>query len=646
MIFSGERYIPELDAADISYEHWHRYLFATALVKDKVVLDIASGEGYGSSLLAHTARHVTGVDLSFEALIHAAHKYRAPNLEFRQGSVDCIPVPGREILDAIVSFETIEHVGEAEQTGFAREVKRLLKPGGIFIISTPDKAVYSDRTGFHNDFHKKELYRTEFLDFLRGFFRTVCLFSQRVYPASYIWPLQERGGVATEYQVVFRDGHFGPAVDDLKEGMYLVALCTDDELTKLAPSILLDPGDRKTQIFSEQIMAQQGSIESLSAQLQKQAHVISNLALDLTARETALRDSESKLTEHTAQATELNARLQTVEHERDLLRQQLEIQEAALYEQAAFAQRIQQHLESLDAKLAAADAELLSANPSAHGLVPAGRHSAASTSSGASPARKAADRQEYQKIIQRIRRLVAKVVPAGATIAVVNKGDPELLKLEGRQGWHFPQNYDGQYAGHYPDDSAAAIRELEKLRTRGAQYVIFPATALWWLDHYKEFAQHLTTRYSVVGREEQTCVIFGLGDSSVEQRAPRRLDCPEHDYLVGQVRAVVDSIVPADARVLVVSKGDPTLVDLGARSVSHFPQGGATGAASDTPADSAAAIAELEELRQKGAQFLVMPKTVSWWFDKYQEFTQHLETHYRAIVRQKHVCHVFDLKEQ
>ena len=52
MNFSGERYIPDVDAADISYEHWHRYLFATSLVADKIVLDIASGEGYGTSLLA------------------------------------------------------------------------------------------------------------------------------------------------------------------------------------------------------------------------------------------------------------------------------------------------------------------------------------------------------------------------------------------------------------------------------------------------------------------------------------------------------------------------------------------------------------------------------------------------------------------
>src|SRR5215469_15310886 len=156
MNFSGERYIPELDAADISYEHWHRYLLATALVKDKVVLDIASGEGYGSALLAQTARQVTGVDISLDAIIHATHQYKLGNLEFRQGSVDSIPIPGHALLDVVVSFETIEHVEEPEQIGFAKEVKRLLKPSGLLVVSTPDKAVYSDHPGYQNPFHRKE----------------------------------------------------------------------------------------------------------------------------------------------------------------------------------------------------------------------------------------------------------------------------------------------------------------------------------------------------------------------------------------------------------------------------------------------------------------------------------------------------------
>ena len=67
MEHTGERFLPEIDGAYISYEHWHRYLFASSFVAGKSVLDVASGEGYGSALLALTAASVVGVDVAEDA---------------------------------------------------------------------------------------------------------------------------------------------------------------------------------------------------------------------------------------------------------------------------------------------------------------------------------------------------------------------------------------------------------------------------------------------------------------------------------------------------------------------------------------------------------------------------------------------------
>jgi SAM-dependent methyltransferase len=61
--------------------------------------------------------------------------------------------------DRVVSFETIEHI--AEQAEFLDEIKRVLKPDGVLILSCPNKAEYSDKRGFTNEFHVKELYRRE-----------------------------------------------------------------------------------------------------------------------------------------------------------------------------------------------------------------------------------------------------------------------------------------------------------------------------------------------------------------------------------------------------------------------------------------------------------------------------------------------------
>jgi hypothetical protein len=109
----------------------------------------------------------------------------------------------------------------------------------------------------------------------------------------------------------------------------------------------------------------------------------------------------------------------------------------------------------------------------------------------------------YRRLVDRIRHVANAVVPSEATVAVVSKGDEELLDLGGeRRGWHFPQNEEGAYAGYYPADSAGAIAHLEELREKGADFLLFPETAFWWLDDYKEFGEHLDARYRRVWDDE------------------------------------------------------------------------------------------------------------------------------------------------
>jgi hypothetical protein len=100
----------------------------------------------------------------------------------------------------------------------------------------------------------------------------------------------------------------------------------------------------------------------------------------------------------------------------------------------------------------------------------------------------------YQALIERFRRAVCEAVPPGATVLVINKGDEQLLDLEGRPGWHFPQSEDGAYAGHYPANDDECVAELERLRAKGADYLAIPAPAMWWLEHYPRLAQYLETQ--------------------------------------------------------------------------------------------------------------------------------------------------------
>jgi GT2 family glycosyltransferase len=116
----------------------------------------------------------------------------------------------------------------------------------------------------------------------------------------------------------------------------------------------------------------------------------------------------------------------------------------------------------------------------------------------------------YLECVRRIRETVRRVLPRHATVAVVSKGDERLMDLYGRRAWHFPQDASGGYPGYYPNDGPSVIAQLESLRIRGAEYLLFPETALWWLERYPLFSGHLLSHYRVIHRDEDTCVIFAL----------------------------------------------------------------------------------------------------------------------------------------
>src|SRR5262249_42469354 len=113
--WTGERYVPWFEGAEIGYEHLHRYAFVTQFVRDKRVLDLASGEGYGSNLLAKTAKRVVGVDIDEPSVQHARNKYIRANLEFKTGSIMDVPIAGKALFDVAVCFEALEHVDDHEK---------------------------------------------------------------------------------------------------------------------------------------------------------------------------------------------------------------------------------------------------------------------------------------------------------------------------------------------------------------------------------------------------------------------------------------------------------------------------------------------------------------------------------------------------
>ena len=120
----------------------------------------------------------------------------------------------------------------------------------------------------------------------------------------------------------------------------------------------------------------------------------------------------------------------------------------------------------------------------------------------------------YKLMIERVRQQVVTAIPLGATVLVVSRGDDELLRLDGRPAWHFPRSGDGTYAGHHPADSREAVACLEEQRTAGAEYIVFPATAVWWLDHYEGLRRHLDDHYECRLSDPETCLVFDLREQA------------------------------------------------------------------------------------------------------------------------------------
>jgi SAM-dependent methyltransferase len=270
----GERFLPEMQGT-IALEHLHRYAVALDLAKGKTVLDIACGEGYGSSMLADVAAHVVGVDISVDAVAHAGAKYRKPNLEFRVGDCTTIPFDPASV-DMVVSFETLEHHAEHEK--MLTEIKRVLRPGGLMVMSSPDKKEYTEQPVHENAFHIKELYAHEFQALLRRHFAHCAFLGQRVLYASMI----SFEGPSADQRHHYREGSSDlQSVSGLFRPVYWLAVASDSALPALSTALLeqlgeSDPAIKQLQYQCDLFRSRIAGLQEEVAGLRRAIHLILN----------------------------------------------------------------------------------------------------------------------------------------------------------------------------------------------------------------------------------------------------------------------------------------------------------------------------------------------------------------------------------
>jgi hypothetical protein len=242
---------------------------------------------------------------------------------------------------------------------------------------------------------------------------------------------------------------------------------------------------------------------------------------------------------------------------------------------------------------------------------------------------------EYADVRNRIHGLVDCLIDRGSTLAVVSKGDPELVGLGSSQGWHFPQTADGKYSGQHPANGAEAIAHLEQLRQQGADYFLLPSTYFWWLEHYDELARHLRSRYRLVADCPDTCLIYDLRAEAVASMASvekargggqRTTNSRQsRDPLAPAIQALLDSLLPEREPVLVVNEGRDELLRLG-RTALAFPHEGR---------------GEDQSIGSTGVRYLVVPEGARQDI----EHSGMLRDRTRELAFRDGICTLYELKD-
>jgi SAM-dependent methyltransferase len=148
-------------------EHRSRYRFAAQWVAGKRVLDVACGAGFGLEMLRAAGANAVGIDLDFDALCQGS-----------QAQADATRLPLSDAsMDVVASFETIEHVPDAR--ALVVELRRVLRPGGALVLSTPNRAFGPSERHLTNPFHIQEFTAPELRTLLGEAFDTVQLYGQR-----------------------------------------------------------------------------------------------------------------------------------------------------------------------------------------------------------------------------------------------------------------------------------------------------------------------------------------------------------------------------------------------------------------------------------------------------------------------------------
>ncbi len=282
---TGERMIPAYHKSHMVYgEHIVRYEAAVPLVKGKVVLDVASGSGYGSAFLARSAAKVYGVDVDKDAIAYAKKNYADKNIEFVLGDGTKIPLEDNSV-DVVVSFETIEHIEDYET--FMAEVKRILKDDGLFILSTPNDVEFPET----NHFHIHEFERRELEKLVKKYFKQ----SKSYYQATWLYnALVEEKGITEEWRAPLETIQTAPI--PLEKCIYFYMLCANRTINETVTPLAAISEHYSARTLQEYDASVRKHIEDQGAIMKHQENGLAEKDAQIEALQTELDQTKRTLT--------------------------------------------------------------------------------------------------------------------------------------------------------------------------------------------------------------------------------------------------------------------------------------------------------------------------------------------------------------
>src|SRR5271165_3469591 len=314
---TGERYTGAV-AEEVRHEHYHRYFFALQFCDKKEVLDVGSAEGYGSALLGMVAQQVFGFDPSPEAVARASRNYRSARVSFIVGDYAAIPLPDASV-DVVVSFETLERVTNPEK--FFCEVKRILRPDGLLVISTPNAKLNKDLATGPNPSQAKELDGVEFRAILNEHFCNYRLLGQRSVIGSAIAPDSSLLSDGDRHQTFMAADSGAYSVQEgIGPPTYFIAVASEAALPEIRHG-LLDDGPFLGNLYD---LLEKRAIAIREIEQQLRATVVNRDALqqqlgvaaaNRDALQDQLRSRESELSEVHTRLSQLSRELQSRDDE-------------------------------------------------------------------------------------------------------------------------------------------------------------------------------------------------------------------------------------------------------------------------------------------------------------------------------------------